>query len=883
MKPVSVRFQCFGPYMGEQFIDFEELEKNGLFLISGETGAGKTTILDAMCYALYGRSSGGLRGDLSVMRCKLAAKEDETVTEFIFDCNGRRYKFIRSLKYGRKNLNDSHNCLILEDGVWVPIFENPKATVVNQKAQELIGLTYDQFRQVIILPQGQFEKLLVSDSVEKEKILVSLFHADRWQRIADEVYRRVAEQDAALKQEKLEIAAKLREYGCTDLACLEEKIAEQTQLTQQLHRSAKAAEEKLTRLRASSQQALLEHKEFQALSQLHQQLSALAQRKPGFDAEEALLQSADIAETLRPQYLQYQEGVRQKLRAEQLASQARQQQKTAEGALAGAEKQKQAHDAHRESYEQGRQRITLLKNARELYATLEQKERAAFAAREQFATAKQALAKAEDGYARQDAAWQKAVLAQNKAITDFQTIQAAYLRGIGSTLAQRLVPGEACPVCGSTEHPQPAQVAADHVSEAQLQKADKGMKTANEAASLAMEQRSAAEKQRAGALENTQQAHQAYIQAKTDYDAALAGRIDCIETGVQLERDISALEKAAAAFEQEEQTLLDGLTDARGKDAAARERLAAAQEELTSAQSRFAALTMQWQQALEASGLGSEEQFRKADMEPEEKQKRRTALLRFRADLAQLEGQYQEKQAALEGRTAPDMTAIQKELAAAEKASRDISGQQLLSAERQKTMEHTAKILAKRLETYEARRQRVDGDLDFANRLRGRSGVSLQRYVLGVMLTSITAEANRLLAGVYGGRYRLYRTDEISGSGHKGGLELEVYDSQNNQRRSVTTLSGGEKFLVALSLAIGLSTVVQAQGSGIRLEAMFIDEGFGSLDRESVQDALEILQGIQRSSGIVGIISHVEQLAEIIPTRLEITKGKQGSTCHIRT
>ena len=270
-------------------------------------------------------------------------------------------------------------------------------------------------------------------------------------------------------------------------------------------------------------------------------------------------------------------------------------------------------------------------------------------------------------------------------------------------------------------------------------------------------------------------------------------------------------------------------------------------------------------------------------MEPEEKQKRRTALLRFRADLAQLEGQYQEKQRALEGRTAPDMTAIQKELAAAEKACRDISGQQLLSAERQKTMEHTAKILAKRLETYEARRQRVDGDLDFANRLRGRSGVSLQRYVLGVMLTSITAEANRLLAGVYGGRYRLYRTDEISGSGHKGGLELEVYDSQNNQRRSVTTLSGGEKFLVALSLAIGLSTVVQAQGSGIRLEAMFIDEGFGSLDRESVQDALEILQGIQRSSGIVGIISHVEQLAEIIPTRLEITKGKQGSTCHIRT
>ena len=125
---------------------------------------------------------------------------------------------------------------------------------------------------------------------------------------------------------------------------------------------------------------------------------------------------------------------------------------------------------------------------------------------------------------------------------------------------------------------------------------------------------------------------------------------------------------------------------------------------------------------------------------------------------------------------------------------------------------------------------------------------------------------------------------QIGSAGAKAYNEiyLEVYDAQNNERRSVTTLSGGEKFLVALSLAIGLSTVVQAQGHGMRLEAMFIDEGFGSLDRESIADALEVLQGIQRSHGIVGIISHVEQLSEIIPTRLEITKGKQGSICHIR-
>ena len=225
---------------------------------------------------------------------------------------------------------------------------------------------------------------------------------------------------------------------------------------------------------------------------------------------------------------------------------------------------------------------------------------------------------------------------------------------------------------------------------------------------------------------------------------------------------------------------------------------------------------------------------------------------------------------------------IKKDLLETQNQLKKLSDRQLLAEDRLKTMEKDAANLRKRQETYEIQRLSADNDLEFANRLRGRSGVSLQRYVLGVMLTSITVEANRLLAKVCGGRYRLYRTDEISGSGHKGGLELEVYDSQNNQRRSVTTLSGGEKFLAALSLAIGLSTVVQAQGGGIRLGAMFIDEGFGSLDREAVQEALEVLQGIQRNAGIVGIISHVEQLAQIIPTRLEIEKGKQGSICHVR-
>lgn len=139
MRPISVKFQCFGPYRKEMFVDFEKLEKQGLFLIYGETGAGKTTILDAICYALYAKSSGGIRGDLSTMRCKLAEPSEETIVEFTFAINGDCYRFVRSLRYGRKNLLDSHNCMVLQGEEFVPIFENPKLKNVNQKAEELLA------------------------------------------------------------------------------------------------------------------------------------------------------------------------------------------------------------------------------------------------------------------------------------------------------------------------------------------------------------------------------------------------------------------------------------------------------------------------------------------------------------------------------------------------------------------------------------------------------------------------------------------------------------------------------------------------------------------------------------------------------------------------
>lgn len=881
MKPVSIRFKCFGPYMAEQYIDFRELEKNGLFLICGETGAGKTTILDAMCYALYGRSSGGLRGDMSVMRCKLAGKEDETYVEFLFDSDGRRYKFTRTLKYGRKNLNDSHNCLVLEGEEYVPLFENPKATVVNKKAEELIGLTYDQFRQVIILPQGQFEKLLVSDSVEKEKILVSLFHADRWQKIADELYRRVAEWDAALKQEKFQISTKLKEYSCESLPELAEKRQDKQNALEELKARLEAAEQAVTAQRKRHEEALLEDRAFQELRNREKAYLELLARAEDFHREEEILDLADAAAAIHPQFAAWQEAQRGKLRAESVAAQKEAALQAAQSALTGAEAKLTAHETSKPEQEQRRQKLTLLETAREVYTVLAEKWDAVKAAQTAMDAARREKDSAERTFQICDEDWQAAVLEQNRAIGEYQNAQTVYLQGIGSVLAEKLAEGEPCPVCGSREHPAPAQPIQGHVTDAQLENLNKAMNRANRAVSTAMQKRSEAEKARTDAAASCNQAEQTLAVAVKDWENAEARKIPGIENARQLETAVAALQKQITDWDREGERLTKALTDAQGSLKAALDGARTAAEELAAAQSGYAAQAALWEDALAASGLETEERFRQADLEPGEKQRRLKALLGYRTDAARAKQAVDEQRVLLAGKNAPDMAALNMALSDAEQAFKAVSTEKILEENSLKAMISDEKRLSKQLEAYGAAREKADGDLDFANRFRGRSGVSLQRYVLGVMLTSITAEANRLLANVYGGRYRLYRTDEIAGAARKGGLELEVYDSQNNQRRSVTTLSGGEKFLVALSLAIGLSTVVQAQGSGIRLEAMFIDEGFGSLDREAVNDALEVLQGIQRSAGVVGIISHVEQLTESIPTRIEIVKSRNGSTCRV--
>ena len=879
MKPVSVTFKCFGPYMEQQFIDFSELEKNGLFLISGETGAGKTTILDAMCYALYCESSGGQRGDIENMRCKLADKTDETLVEFIFDNRDARYKFSRSLKYKTKNLHSYHNCYILKDDVWEVLDTGLKQ--VSARAEKLLGLTSSQFRQVIILPQGKFEEFLVSDSKKKEEILVTLFNVQQWSRITDEISRRINRRAAELDREKTAISEGLRRYGCDTLETLGEKRAALEDSLEVTKTAAREAEKNLAAAEERYTEGKLENELFTRLDQAQLRLAQLKQQEAAMDREKKSLSLADAADLLRPIYTEFHTAATALRRAEVDLNKADLRKTQAAAALEKACTALTAHEAKAEAHLRHQRLLMQLEQAREIYTSLEGLRRENNQAQKLYSEVETLLRDKRADLENKEQALAEALLSQEKAKESYDRVLEAYRRGIGGILAETLEAGKPCPVCGSTHHPAPAGQQEDHVSEKELDQKNKELTRCGRAVSTAIQAKMAAEAARNQAQEQEFLAKQRLDTAATRLELALTQRIPGIADVLELEQEIQKLRGQIQDYIQQGKSLLDAKTAAEAARAAADLAAADCEKQLEGSQKVMSEKHLAWETALAASEFAGEQDFLVSSLEPAQKQRRYRALTAWQAERKAAEDTLEEQRTRLEGKTRPDLTALRQARDQAETESKGLSQQSILDGKLLKDILSDEKKLAARLEDAREALMALEADQVFARRLAGSHGVGLQRYVLGVMMNSITGQANRLLENVYGGRYRLYRTDETTGRTLKGGLELEVFDSHNNQRRSVRTLSGGEKFLVALSLAIGLSTVVQAQGEGIRLEAMFIDEGFGSLDREAIQDALDILQGIRGTAGVVGIISHVEALAETIPARIEITKGSRGSSARI--
>ena len=285
---------------------------------------------------------------------------------------------------------------------------------------------------------------------------------------------------------------------------------------------------------------------------------------------------------------------------------------------------------------------------------------------------------------------------------------------------------------------------------------------------------------------------------------------------------------------------------------------------------------------MDETGLGTESQYNAMIMSVEDQQELRDTLSEHAAAVKTAENALTVQQEKLDGKVRPDSGTVEADFLEADQKYTEAVQTRTLAEQKRDHLKTESERLTGLDAKIADKRKAFEEDSVFVRVLRGSTGISIQRYVLSVRLGQVIAEANNLLSGIYGGRYRLHRSNDSYGSSHKSGLELEVYDSMSDQHRSVCTLSGGEKFLVALSLAIGLCTVVQNEQKGVNLEAMFIDEGFGSLDQSSLYDALDVLKTVQRGRGLVGIISHIPLLEETIPTKIITEKTMHGSIAKVQ-
>lgn len=1021
MKPLKLKMTAFGPYKDTETIDFAELAGNQLFVISGSTGSGKTTIFDAICYALYGAASGSDRNDPRILRSDFADEVAHTAVELTFEVKEAVYKVYRQMGHikgdNKTATGDRCEIFVIDEGQEKPCVERQIVSEVNRKVEDVLGLTRSQFCQIVMLPQGEFRKLLTSETDNKEEILRKIFKTEPYKMAVDRLKRKrdvvkgVYDRQAhVLHGQMKSIAERLPERNPgawaifeTDMLNVHQTLKlleaetvhykEQVELAEEsygqafkrhdeqlkAYHDARTWNERLAEL-ADKERLLSEWKQKEAVYEGKEQELARAERasmivhverlyealrseqeEKRLALQRAIAGKADAAEQLKrteEQYVLEQEKEAEREEAARRLSALEQIVPLVEGVTAG-KRELQVLQREVESANQAKERAERLHEEKKNEANaLAEAIRKLEVETESFDALREELADFEGklqllrGYVMNERRWleqEEALVTQRKSVEQadqrVKEQEHAWMSNQAQLLARQLVDGSACPVCGSLDHPGAAVHAAiEDVSVEQLdaakeqlrqlintlQQAEGRQSSLKEQLTEQAEGLTAAGLEPSRALETGKELAAKKAERTTRFDQLQhmqtelkqkRSQLDPISQEVEAARvgqlsklnfwneQKSAADSAEAVLNEKlaripEELRGAGVLEQAIKQAAAmketlqRNWLAAQQTFQTAkdraasmeAAERYAKQTAEevakkcqeaessFRTALKKSEFPDSRSYEQAKKTDSEIAELKQAITNFRRQLSVLEQQTQELKTALQDKSPVDLAEMEQQLTVLKEAyERMLDRWNELKGYLQMSGELSASIAVAAEQTIQTEQELGTID-DLYDMVRGQnvSKLSFERFLQIEYLEQIIQAANERLRHLSGGQFYLLRSDRQEARGKQSGLGLDVYDAYTGQTRDVKTLSGGEKFNASLCLALGMADVIQSFQGNISIETMFIDEGFGSLDEESLNKSIETLIDLQRAGRMIGVISHVQELKAAIPAVLEVKKTKDG-------
>ena len=923
MRPTKLVISAFGPYADRTVIDLDKLGTSGLYLISGDTGAGKTTIFDAITYALFGRASGDSRDDSKLFRCLNAKPETKTEVDLMFVYGKKEYRICRNPEYMRPKARGEG---FTKEAASVTFYypdasgrQGPSSRPVTKEkevaaaVQEIIGIDRDQFTKIAMIAQGDFMKVLLSSTDERKKIFRKIFKTDNFNKLQDELKRRYSEIDRICSESESSACMMVSQVNC----------AEESTKLQDLEQLKNLA---VTRQVADWQgacdivQAILAEDDA-TIQKLNASLDESGKKLANMDKELGRAQNVEKMRATFKQAIDELEKIQPSLAPLKEAKIAAENKQTEREAL--------------------QERITTLKNSLPEYDTLELRRGEAVTKQNEVANLETKLQNARDTVEQDKAeiaileedleklgdagARKQELLAQLDKLSDrqndlqkleweiqelstlngtfdkakgeyvaadskyqvkkneYEEKNRAFLNEQAGIIAETLVENEPCPVCGSTHHPHKACKSAEAPSQAELEQLKGDVAVAESTRS----KKSEAASQAKGKFEEKQKAVQKLVQDLLG-DCALENAVSRSKVEfAENQKQIATLTSEVREEEKREKRkafVAQAIPEKRGKldDLLAsiteqEKQVSGLKAEVQSCKAAVEELSKKLEfesksaaekqiRELQTSLDSSKRELEKATKEFTECEKKVNELKASKSTLA----------SQLEEAPEFDIATLQtsrSQLAAAHDAlahSQNVVSARL--AQNKNALEQIGKTVGALGEQLR-KRNWVKNLADAANGgLSGQGKVMLETYVQASYFDRIVSRANIRFRILSNGQYELVRRMEASNNRSQTGLDLNVLDHASGKQREVKTLSGGESFLASLSLALGLADEVQSSAGGIQLDTMFVDEGFGSLDDESLKLAIETLLSLAGENRLVGIISHVDELEGKIDKKIRVEK-----------